>query len=67
MSPLPFKPRPDLRALAVEIDGVLYGPVIEGVEKCDEAQSPLGAEGHRKLELHSESPAIPSRISRSST
>jgi hypothetical protein len=67
MSPLPFKPSADLRVLAVEINGVLYGPVIENVEKCDEAQNPLGAEGHRKLELHSENPAIPSRISHSNT
>ena len=67
MSPLPFKPRPDLRLLAVEIDGVLYGPVIEGVEGVCEAQSPREAEDHRMLESQSEKPAIPCRISRRNT
>lgn len=67
MGPLPFRLRPDLRVLAVEIDGVLYGPVIEGVVGVCEAQSPREAGDHQTAQSQSEKPAIPCRTSHRNT
>ena len=48
--PFPFKrDDPTLRILAVEIEGVLYGPVIRGGERVCEAQNPLEGEAHQLL------------------